>query len=70
MSVLQKILPVVCCVFLLGGCYEDESEITLNADGSGTVKGKLVISERLIVATSEDGGNKNTPPVSKEDVLE
>ena len=70
MSVLQKILAVVCCVCLLGGCYEDESEITLNADGSGTVKQKLVISERLIVATSENGGNKNTPPVSKEKVLE
>ena len=70
MSVLQKTLAVVCCVCLLGGCYEDESEITLNADGSGTVKQKLVISERLIVATSENGGNKNTPPVSKEKVLE
>jgi len=70
MSVLQKILLVVCCVFLLVGCYEEESEITLNVDGSGTVKEKLVISERFIVASSEDGGNKNTPPVSKEKVLE
>lgn len=70
MSVLQKILAVVCCVFLLGGCYEDESEITLNADGSGSVKAKLVISERLIVATSEDSSNKDTPPVSKEKMLE
>ena len=70
MSVLQKILAVVCCVCLLGGCYEDESEITLKADGSGIVKGKLVISERLIVATLEDSSNKNTPPVSKEKVLE
>ncbi len=69
MSVLQKILAVVCCMFLLGGCYEDESEITLNSDGSGTVKQKLVISERLIVANSENGGNENTPPVSKEKVL-
>ncbi|MHC4648348.1 MAG: hypothetical protein ACYTBJ_23055 [Planctomycetota bacterium] len=70
MPVLQKILALVCCVFLLGGCYEEELEITLNADGSGTVKEKLLISERLIVATSEDGGDKNTPPVSKEEVLE
>jgi hypothetical protein len=70
MSILQKILPILCCVFLLSGCYEDEAEITLNSDGSGTVKEKLVISERLIVATSEDGGNENTPPVSKEKVLE
>jgi len=70
MSILQKVLVAVCCVFLLGGCYEDESEITLNADGSGTIKGKLVISERLIVADSEDGSRGNTPPVSKEKVLE
>ena len=70
MSILQKILVVVCCVLLLGGCYEDELEITLNADGSGTVKEKLVISERLIVAASEDGGNENTPPVSKKKMLE
>jgi hypothetical protein len=70
MSVLKKTLVFACCVFLLGGCYEDESEITLNADGSGAIKQKLVISERLIVATSEDGSNKNTPPVSKKEILE
>jgi hypothetical protein len=70
MSLLQKTLLVLSCVCLLGGCYEDESQITLNGDGSGTLRQKLVISERLIVATSEDGGNKNTPPVSKEKVLE
>lgn len=70
MSVLKTILPVLCCVFLLCGCYEDESEITLNDDGSGFIKGRLVISERLIVATLEDGGNENMPAVSKEKVLE
>lgn len=70
MTILQKILTFLCCVLLLCGCYEDETEITLNADGSGTVKEKLVISERLIVATSEGGSNENTPPVSKENVLE
>jgi len=70
MTVLQRILVVLFCVCLLSGCYEDESEITLNADGSGTIKQKLVISERLIVATSEGGGSGNTPPVTKEKVLE
>jgi len=69
MIVLQRIFTVLLCACLLGGCYEDEAEVTINADGSGTVKEKLVISERLIVATSEDGGNENTPPVSKEKVL-
>lgn len=70
MSTLQKIIPVLCCVLLLIGCYEDESEIMLNADGSGTIKGKLVISERLLVATSESSGDDNMPPISKERVLE
>ncbi|MCK5171920.1 MAG: hypothetical protein KAR47_00925 [Planctomycetes bacterium] len=70
MSILQKIIPVLCCVLLLVGCYEDESEITLNADGSGTIKEKLVISERLLVATSESSGDDNMPPISKEKVLE
>ncbi|MHC4773258.1 MAG: hypothetical protein ACYS8S_06740 [Planctomycetota bacterium] len=70
MSVFKKTLVLACCVSLLGGCYEDKTEITLKADGSGTIKQKLVTSERLIVATSEDGGNKNTPPVSKEEILE
>jgi hypothetical protein len=57
-------------VCLLVGCYEDESEITLNTDGSGTLRQKLVISERLIVAVSQDDGNEKTPPVNKEKVLE
>ncbi|MHC4526183.1 MAG: hypothetical protein ACYSU8_11730 [Planctomycetota bacterium] len=70
MSVFKKTLVLACCVSLLSGCYEDRTEITLKADGSGTIKQKLVISERLIVATSENGGDKNTPPVSKEEMLE
>lgn len=69
MITLKKTVLILCCVFLLAGCYEDETEITLKVDGSGTVKQKLVISERLIVATSEEDGNKNTPPVSKETLL-
>ncbi len=69
MSVLQKMLTVACCVFLLGGCYEDEAEITLNADGSGTVTGKLLISEKLVVATSEGDNNKKAPPVTEEQLL-
>jgi hypothetical protein len=69
MIVVKRFFTVLLCACLLGGCYEDEAEVTINADGSGTVKQKLVISERLIVATSEDGGNENTPPVSKEKVL-
>jgi len=70
MKGLQKVLLTLGCALLLNGCYEDESEITLNADGSGTIKQAIVASERLIVATSEDGGNKNTPPISKQQILE
>ena len=69
MTTLKQLLMLACCVFLLSGCYEDESEITLNADGSGTIKEKLVISERLLVANSEDDGGNNTPPVNKEKIL-
>ena len=70
MFLLQKMFLISLCVCFISGCYEDEAEVTLNTDGSGTLKGKLVISERLIVATSEGGGSENTPPVSKEKVLE
>ena len=69
MSILQKLLVIVCCLFLLTGCYEDEVEITLDTDGSGTIKGTLIISERLIVATSENGGHEKAPPVNKEGLL-
>ena len=56
--------------FVLCGCYEDVSEVTLNADGSGSIKEKLVLSERFITATSEgDGGKSNMPAVCKEDML-
>lgn len=60
-------LLVLCSV--LCGCYEDVSEITLNADGSGRIKQKLVLSERFITATADDGGKSNMPPASKEDML-
>jgi hypothetical protein len=70
MTVLQKVFLIFLCLSFVSGCYEDEAEIILNSDGSGTVKEKLVIPERLIVATSEGSSNENTPPVSKEKVLE
>jgi hypothetical protein len=70
MSILTKILTALCCVFLLTGCYEDESELTLNPDGSGTLKQKLVMSERAVVAASEGDDNGDMPPVTKEKMLE
>lgn len=66
---LRILIFALACGFLLGGCYEEKSEITLNKDGSGKFKCRLVISERLIVATSEEDGGKQIPGVSKDKVL-
>ncbi len=70
MTVLRKMLLISFCVCFVSGCYEDEAEITLNPDGSGALKQKLVLSERLIVSTSNGGGSEGTPPATKEKVLE
>lgn len=70
MTILRKILLILFCVFLVCGCYEDEAEITLNADGSGALKQKLVLSEKLIVATSNGDDSEGTPPPTKEKVIE
>jgi hypothetical protein len=61
---------VLLSVFLVAGCYEDRAEISLNADGTGTVRQKLVLPERLVVATSDDGGGGRAPAATKEKVLE
>lgn len=58
-------MPVLCrrllaCVFVLAvaltlaGCYEDEAEITVNADGSGSFVQTILISEQMVVAMSAD----------------
>jgi len=70
MTVLKRMFLILFCVCFISGCYEDEAEITLNPDGSGTLKQKLVLSERLIVSTSNGGGSEGTPPATKEKVLE
>ena len=70
MTVLQRMLLILFCVCFISGCYEDEAEITLNPDGSGALKQKLVLSERLIVSTSNGGSSERIPPATKEKVLE
>lgn len=70
MTVLQRMFLILLCVCFISGCYEDEAEITLNPDGSGALKQKLVLSERLIVSASNGGGSEQTPPATKEKVLE
>ncbi len=70
MTGLKRMFLILFCVCFISGCYEDEAEITLNPDGSGNLKQKLVISERLVIASSDSTGSKDTPPVTKEKVLE
>jgi hypothetical protein len=70
MTVLRKIILALFCLCFLAGCYEDEVELTLNPDGSGILKQKLVLSERLVVASSDSSGSENTPPVAKEKMVE
>jgi len=54
---------------LVGGCYEDTMELTLNSDGSGTVKQKLIFSERFIVAAEESKGPQNAPIPDKVELV-
>ena len=67
MSVLRRTFLVLCCVFLFSGCYEDEVELTINRDGSGTIKQKLVFSERFMVAKEKKG--QDTPVPDKEELV-
>jgi len=43
MAILRKMLLILFCVFFVGGCYEDETVLTINSDGSGTLKQKAVL---------------------------
>ena len=69
MSVLQRICLFLFCVCLVSGCYEDEVELTLNSDGSGTIEQKLVLSERFMVAVSENRGSQDGPIPDKEELV-
>ena len=69
MSVSQKISLFLLCMCLVGGCYEDTMELTLNSDGSGTIKQKFVLSERFIVATEESKGPQNAPIPDKAELV-
>jgi len=60
-------LQILLCL-LLAGCYEDRTELTLRPDGSGTVRTKLVLSERFVTAAAEGASNEKAPPVDKEQV--
>lgn len=64
MDNLDKKSIIVACLFgilLIAGCYEDTLDLTLNADGSGKVKQKLVFSERFLVAFEESESSTRGP---------
>ncbi len=69
MPFFKKMIPYLFCIFLLSGCYEDTVEITLNSDGSGTIKQKMVFSERFVVAAEENKNMQNVPLSSKEEIV-
>jgi len=70
MAVTWRITIALFCLCFFAGCYEDETELILNSDGSGTLKQKLVISERLLVAASEGSSGADIPPATKEKLRE
>jgi len=69
MSVLQRVFLVLFFACLLSGCYEDTVELTLNYDGSGTIRQKLILSERFMVAISEDDPSQDGPIPDKEELV-
>ena len=69
MKGLPKFSLLLVYVFVLVGCFEDRVEITLNADGSGTVKQKLVFSEQILVGMEDGDGGSKTPPSEKEELI-
>lgn len=69
MSLLQKMLLVLPILCLISGCYEDDAEITINSDGSGLLKQRLVFSERLLVAIEENPTAFHGPKFIKEDIV-
>ena len=69
MSVLKMICLFLFCMCLVTGCYEDTVKLTLNSDGSGTIKQKLVLSERFIVAAEENMASQKVPTPNKEDIV-
>ncbi len=69
MSFLKKTYLLLFCMCLVAGCYEDTVQLTLNADGSGVIKQKLVLSERFIVANEENSGSQKVPIPNKVDIV-
>ena len=64
-------LPLtLCCALMLAGCYEDYAQVTLRSDGSGIVKTRAVVSEQMVVATSEGDAGGRGPSIEKDEIIE
>ena len=68
MSICKKFCFVLLISIFVGGCYEDVIEIKLNPDGSGSIKQRSVLSERLMTATESENESvtSNGPETTKE----
>ena len=70
MSICKKFCFVLLISIFVGGCYEDVIEIKLNPDGSGSIKQRSVLSERLMTATeSENESVSSTGPETTKEAL-
>ena len=59
-KISTKFLFIFALIFL-PGCFEEEVEVTLYPDGSGFVKHRVVLSERLLVSSQEEGHPEGMP---------
>lgn len=48
MKVLRRIAAVLTCVAFLGGCFQVETRVRVNPDGSGTVEERMLMSDKVI----------------------
>jgi len=73
MKVLGRIAAVVTCVVFLGGCFQVETTVRVNTDGSGTVEERMLMSDMVIsqideMAKAFAGPEGKSEPFSLHDV--
>jgi hypothetical protein len=73
MKVLRRIAALVTCVAFLGGCFQVETTVLVNPDGSGTVEERMLMSDKVISQIDEmskafSGPEGKSEPFSLHDV--
>lgn len=48
MKMLRRMAAVVTCVAFLGGCFQVETKVRVNPDGSGTVEERVLMNDKVI----------------------